>query len=53
MRGWDDPRMPTLSGIRRRGVPPAAIRNFNREVGLTKRDITVELPRSSTPCARS
>jgi glutaminyl-tRNA synthetase len=45
VRGWDDPRMPTLSGIRRRGVPPAAIRNFNRDVGLTKRDITIELPR--------
>ncbi|MBS1105113.1 MAG: glnS [Deltaproteobacteria bacterium] len=45
VRGWDDPRMPTLSAIRRRGVPPAAIRNFNRDVGLTKRDITIELPR--------
>ena len=45
VRGWDDPRMPTLSGIRRRGVPPAALRNFNRDVGLTKRDITIELPR--------
>src|SRR5690606_23740382 len=45
VRGWDDPRMPTLSALRRRGVPPAAIRNFNRELGLTKRDITVELAR--------
>jgi glutaminyl-tRNA synthetase len=45
VRGWDDPRMPTLAGIRRRGVPAAAIRNFNRDIGLTKRDITIELPR--------
>jgi glutaminyl-tRNA synthetase len=34
--GWDDPRMPTLSGLRRRGVPPAAIRAFCRSIGLTK-----------------
>jgi len=45
VRGWDDPRMPTLAGLRRRGVPPAAIRNFNRDIGLTRRDITIELPR--------
>ena len=36
--GWDDPRMPTLSGLRRRGVPAAAIRNFCRTVGVTKFD---------------
>jgi len=34
--GWDDPRMPTLSGLRRRGVPPAAIRSFCKRIGLTK-----------------
>lgn len=34
--GWDDPRMPTLSGLRRRGVPPAAIRSFCRTIGVTK-----------------
>ena len=34
--GWDDPRMPTLAGIRRRGYPPAAIRNFCERVGVTK-----------------
>jgi glutaminyl-tRNA synthetase len=34
--GWDDPRMPTLAGIRRRGVPPAAIREFVNRVGVTK-----------------
>ena len=36
--GWDDPRMPTLAGLRRRGVPPAAIREFCRRVGVTKQD---------------
>jgi len=40
--GWDDPRMPTLSGIRRRGVPPAAIRNLIAKVGLAKRDSVVD-----------
>ena len=34
--GWDDPRMPTLSGIRRRGFPAAAIRKFCKELGVTK-----------------
>jgi glutaminyl-tRNA synthetase len=36
VHGWDDPRMPTLCGMRRRGYPPAAIRNFCEEVGITK-----------------
>ena len=40
--GWDDPRMPTLSGIRRRGVPPRAIRNLIDRVGLAKRDSVVD-----------
>lgn len=34
--GWDDPRMPTLAGVRRRGFTPAAIRNFCAEIGVTK-----------------
>jgi glutaminyl-tRNA synthetase len=34
--GWDDPRMPTLAGLRRRGVPPEALRNFIRSVGVAK-----------------
>lgn len=34
--GWDDPRMPTLCGLRRRGVPPAAIRSFSAGLGVTK-----------------
>jgi glutaminyl-tRNA synthetase len=41
--GWDDPRMPTLSGLRRRGVPPAAIRAFCSGVGVAKRDNTIQL----------
>ena len=40
--GWDDPRMPTLAGMRRRGYPPAAIREFCRRIGVTKSDGTVE-----------
>ncbi len=41
--GWDDPRMPTLAGLRRRGVPPAAIRDFVHRIGLTKSDNLVEV----------
>jgi glutaminyl-tRNA synthetase len=36
--GWDDPRMPTLSGLRRRGYSPASIRNFSETAGIAKRD---------------
>ena len=38
--GWDDPRMPTISGIRRRGYPPEAIRNFCKTIGITKFEST-------------
>ncbi len=41
--GWDDPRMPTLSGIRRRGVPPEAVREFCDRIGVAKADSTVDL----------
>ena len=41
--GWDDPRMPTLSGLRRRGVPPAAIRDFIGRVGVARADNLVEV----------
>ncbi len=41
--GWDDPRMPTLSGLRRRGVPPEAIRNFCERIGVAKNDSVVDL----------
>ena len=40
--GWDDPRMPTLSGMRRRGYSPEAIRNFCSAIGVAKSDSTVE-----------
>ncbi len=38
VNGWDDPRMPTLCGLRRRGVPPEAIRDFCETIGITKYD---------------
>jgi glutaminyl-tRNA synthetase len=41
--GWDDPRMPTLAGLRRRGVPPEAIRDFVRRVGVAKANSVVDL----------
>jgi len=41
--GWDDPRMPTISGIRRRGYPPAAMHDFIGRVGLAKRNSVVDL----------
>jgi glutaminyl-tRNA synthetase len=41
--GWDDPRMPTLAGLRRRGVPPAAIREFIGRVGVARADSVVDL----------
>jgi glutaminyl-tRNA synthetase len=41
--GWDDPRMPTLAGIRRRGYTPEAIRNFCDRIGVAKRDSMVDI----------
>ena len=43
VNGWDDPRMPTLSGMRRRGYPPEAIRNFAESVGVAKRKTTIDV----------
>jgi glutaminyl-tRNA synthetase len=43
VRGWDDPRMPTLSGLRRRGYTPEAIRNFCAAIGASKTNGTIEL----------
>src|SRR5215470_14490955 len=45
VRGWDDPRMPTLSGIRRRGYTPEALRNFANALGVSKTNGIVELGR--------
>jgi glutaminyl-tRNA synthetase len=41
--GWDDPRMPTLAGLRRRGVPPAAIRDFVKRIGVAKANSVVDM----------
>lgn len=43
VRGWNDPRMPTISGLRRRGYTPAAIRNFCERIGVAKRDSMVDM----------
>ena len=45
VNGWDDPRMPTISGLRRRGVPAAAVRNFIKGVGITKFDGVTDMVR--------
>ena len=64
--GWDDPRMPTLSGLRRRGFTPASIRDFADRIGVAKRDSMVDVallehcmredlnksaPRATWPCS--
>ena len=41
--GWDDPRMPTLAGLRRRGVPPAALRDFVKRIGVAKANSVVDV----------
>ena len=42
VEGWDDPRMPTISGLRRRGVPPSAIINFCEKIGVSKRENIID-----------
>ena len=41
--GWDDPRMPTLAGLRRRGVPPGALRDFVKRIGVAKANSVVDV----------
>jgi glutaminyl-tRNA synthetase len=41
--GWDDPRMPTIAGMRRRGYPPAALRDFAKRVGVTKKEHIIQM----------
>ncbi len=41
--GWDDPRMPTIAGMRRRGIPASVIRDFCSKIGITKKDATIEM----------
>jgi glutaminyl-tRNA synthetase len=43
VKGWDDPRMPTLAGLRRRGVPPQALRDFVKRVGVAKANSVVDV----------
>jgi glutaminyl-tRNA synthetase len=43
VKGWDDPRMPTLAGVRRRGVPPAALREFVKRIGVAKANSVVDV----------
>ena len=43
VKGWDDPRMPTISGLRRRGFTPASIRDFCSRIGIAKKDSTVDM----------
>ena len=41
--GWDDPRMPTIAGLKRRGVPPAAVREFIKRIGVAKANSVVDV----------
>ncbi|MEX1294924.1 MAG: glutamine--tRNA ligase/YqeY domain fusion protein [Candidatus Limnocylindrales bacterium] len=45
VRGWDDPRLPTISGVRRRGYPAQGVRDFAAAIGVSKADSTVEIER--------
>lgn len=50
VRGWDDPRIMTLSGLRRRGVPPAVIRDFCSRIGINKSNSTIEMAMFDACC---
>ena len=53
VRGWDDPRMPTISGLRRRGYTPESIRNFSDKIGVTKVDGMTDVSLLEVQCTRS
>ena len=50
VKGWDDPRLMTLSGLRRRGVPPAVIRDFCSRIGINKSNSTIEMAMFDACC---
>lgn len=51
VKGWDDPRMPTIAGMRRRGYTPASIRRFCEQIGVTKKDSSITMSTLET-CVR-
>jgi len=52
VRGWDDPRMPTISALRRRGFTPASVRDFATRVGVAKKDVSIVAPALLEHCVR-
>jgi hypothetical protein len=48
--GWDDPRMPTIAGIRRRGYTPEAIRDFCSRIGVAKKENVIDMALLVFPC---
>ncbi len=53
VHGWDDPRMPTIAGLRRRGYTPASIRSFTDRVGVAKRENVIDVALQRMPAAGS
>jgi glutaminyl-tRNA synthetase len=51
VQGWDDPRMPTLAGMRRRGYTPASIRKMAEDTGASKTNIWIDYACSTSRCA--
>ena len=53
VNGWDDPRMPTVTGLRRRGYTPESIRDFCARVGVAKKENVIDVDCSSTACGKT